>query len=156
MLSALVRQRTGQLDEALAGYGRALPLLRRDGDDANIARLLVNRGTLLAYQGAFTDALTDLAEAERLSTELELWVLAAMAAHNLGFTEGRRGRSPLPWPRSTGPRRRTRRSGARRDWWPDWPRIAARCCSPPGSPPMPGRRPDTRSTCWERAGMRPS
>ena len=94
LLVALVLQRTGHLDASLAAYGRALARLRRDGDDANVARLLLNRGTLRAYQGDFQAALDDLRESERLATELELWVLAAMAAHNLGFALGRRGDVP--------------------------------------------------------------
>ncbi|HEY5155285.1 MAG TPA: CHAT domain-containing protein, partial [Acidimicrobiales bacterium] len=94
LLVALVQQRTGRLDESLARYSQALPRLRREADDANISRLLINRGTLFAYQGAIGAALADLAEAERLATDLELWVLVAMAAHNLGFTEGRRGQVP--------------------------------------------------------------
>jgi tetratricopeptide (TPR) repeat protein len=94
LLAALVLQRTGRLDEAAGAYTAALARLRRAGDDANVARLLLNRGTLHAYQGSFADALDDLGEAERLATALELWVLVAMAAHNLGFTEGRRGDVP--------------------------------------------------------------
>jgi tetratricopeptide (TPR) repeat protein len=94
LLAALVLQRTGRLDEAFAAYAESASWLRRESDMANLARLLLNRGTLRAYQGAFVDALTDLREAERLATELELWLLVAMAAHNLGFTEGRRGDVP--------------------------------------------------------------
>ena len=94
LLVALVLQRTGRLDAALSAYGRSLTRLRRDGDHANVARLLLNRGTLRAYQGAFQAALDDLGESERLATELDLWVLVAMAAHNLGFALGRRGDVP--------------------------------------------------------------
>jgi tetratricopeptide (TPR) repeat protein len=94
LLAALVLQRTGELDRALAVYDDALTHLRRDQDGPNIARLLVNRGTLHAYQGHFDVAVRDLAEAEELAAELELWVLVAMAAHNLGFTLGRRGEVP--------------------------------------------------------------
>ena len=94
LLVALVLQRTGRLDAALSAYGRSLARLRRDGDHANVARLLLNRGTLRAYQGAFQAALDDLGESERLATELDLWVLVAMAAHNLGFALGRRGDVP--------------------------------------------------------------
>lgn len=94
LLGALVLQRTGRLDAALATYDRALTRLREAGDDANIARLLVNRGTLHAYQGRFDDAVRDLAEAEERAGRLDLWVLVAMAAHNLGFTLGRRGEVP--------------------------------------------------------------
>ena len=94
LLAALVLQRTGRLDAALSAYARSLSRLRRDGDHANVARLLLNRGTLRAYQGAFQEALDDLSESERLATELDLWVLVAMAAHNLGFALGRRGDVP--------------------------------------------------------------
>jgi tetratricopeptide (TPR) repeat protein len=94
LLVALVLQRTGQLDASLAAYRRALTRLRRAGDDANVARLLLNRGTLRAYQGEHQASLADLRESERLATEHELWVLVAMAAHNLGFALGRRGDVP--------------------------------------------------------------
>ena len=94
LLAALVLQRTGHLDAALTAYGRALPRLRREHDEPNLARLLLNRGTLRAYQGDFQGALDDLQESERLATDLELWALAAMAAHNLGFTLGRKGDVP--------------------------------------------------------------
>lgn len=87
-------QRTGRLDEALEVFDRILPVLLRDGDQAGAARTLLNRGTLLAYQGRFPRAAKDLADAERLATTRQLWLLAAMAAHNLGFTEGRRNAIP--------------------------------------------------------------
>ena len=94
LLGALVLQRTGQLDASLAAYDRALPRLRRSRDEPNLARLLLNRGTLRAYQGDFQGALDDLQESERLAAAHELWALAAMAAHNLGFTFGRKGDVP--------------------------------------------------------------
>jgi CHAT domain-containing protein len=91
MLQGLVQQRTGKLDEALATYGRALRSLRRTGDSSSIARLLLNRGILRAYQGDFRHAVRDLTDAEDLATRLQLWVLVAMAAHNTGFVHGRQG-----------------------------------------------------------------
>lgn len=94
LLGALVLQRTGQLDPALDSYDRALQRLRAAGDEPNMTRLLVNRGTLHAYQGRFDRAVADLAEAEDLATRLGLSVLVAMSAHNLGFTLGRRGQVP--------------------------------------------------------------
>lgn len=94
MLEALVLQRTGHLDAALSAYAGALSRLRRDGDEHNVARLLLNRGTLLAYQGRFAEALSDLADSEQLARHLDLRVLTAMAAHNLGFAAGRRGDVP--------------------------------------------------------------
>lgn len=89
-LWGLLLQRTGRLAEALDVYDRVLPVLRRHGDTGGTARVLLNRGTLFAYQGQFSRAASDLADAERLAQERGLWLLAAMAAHNLGFTEGRR------------------------------------------------------------------
>ncbi|MGH9164524.1 MAG: hypothetical protein ACRDZW_03285, partial [Acidimicrobiales bacterium] len=94
MLHGLVLQRTGRLDDALSTYQAALTLLDAGGDLASVARLRLNRGTLLAYQGALAPALDDLAEAERLATQRQLPVLAAMAAHNTGFAHGRRGNLP--------------------------------------------------------------
>lgn len=94
MLHGLVLQRTGQLDAALDAYNGALPRLRRAGDEPSVARLLVNRGVLHAYRGDLRVALSDLTEAEQLSTANGLSVLAAMAAHNTGFAHGRRGNLP--------------------------------------------------------------
>lgn len=88
---ALIHQRMGELGPALARFRVALPRLRRDGDRHSVARALLNRGTLLAYQGATDAALADFAEVEALADELGLPVLVAMAAHNAGFALGRRG-----------------------------------------------------------------
>jgi tetratricopeptide (TPR) repeat protein len=90
-LHALVLQRVGELDHALERYRRALPRLRRDGDDHSLARALLNQGTLRAYQGDTDTALADFAEVEALAGRLGLPVLVAMAAHNAGFALGRRG-----------------------------------------------------------------
>lgn len=93
-LAGLVQQRTGRLEDALTTYRQALPLLTRRGDDATIARLLLNRGILHGYRGELAAALEDLREAERLAVRLDLPVLTAMAAHNSGFVQGRRGDVP--------------------------------------------------------------
>ena len=90
-LHALVLQRVGELDRALDRYRRALPRLRRDGDEHSLARALLNQGTLRAYQGDTDAALADFAEVEALAGGLGLPVLVAMAAHNAGFALGRRG-----------------------------------------------------------------
>jgi tetratricopeptide (TPR) repeat protein len=90
-LHALVLQRVGELDRALDRYRRALPRLRRDGDEHSLARALLNQGTLRAYQGDTDGALADFAEVEALAGGLGLPVLVAMAAHNAGFALGRRG-----------------------------------------------------------------
>ncbi|GAA4543508.1 CHAT domain-containing tetratricopeptide repeat protein [Pseudonocardia xishanensis] len=89
-LWAVHLQRTGRLDDALVVFDRVVPLLDREGDRPGLARTLLNRGTLLAYQGRFDRAVSDLARSESLAAELGHGLLSAMAAHNLGFTEGRR------------------------------------------------------------------
>src|SRR5947208_1924914 len=94
MLHGLVLQRTGRLDAALAAYRRALPSLVAAGDLPCVARLLLNRGALHAYQGDLDPALDDLVEAERISADNDLPILAAMAAHNSAFAYGRRGDLP--------------------------------------------------------------
>jgi Tfp pilus assembly protein PilF len=90
-LHALVLQRVGEHDTAIARYREAVPRLRRDGDEHSVARALLNQGTLRAYQGATDAALADFAEVEALAGRLGLPVLVAMAAHNAGFALGRRG-----------------------------------------------------------------
>ena len=94
MLYGVYLTRTGQLDEALAAYQRALRFLERVDDRRSVARLRLNRGILHSYQGRLPAALDDLTEAERLSVECALPVLSAMAAHNTGFSHGRRGSLP--------------------------------------------------------------
>jgi tetratricopeptide (TPR) repeat protein len=94
MMAALIEQRRGRLREAQTTYGRALRLLQQSGDRHTIARLLLNRGTLRAYRGDWKGAIGDLERAEVLAVELDMPVLAAMAAHNLGFAHGRRSDVP--------------------------------------------------------------
>jgi hypothetical protein len=94
MLYGLFRQRTGHLKEAQAILRRALRQLEQVDDQCSIARLRLNRGILRAYQGDLVGALDDLGTCEELAQRHDLPVLAAMAAHNLGFTEGRLGNLP--------------------------------------------------------------
>ena len=63
---ALVLQKLGRLDEALAGYRRPLRAHRASGDTLWEARLLCNRGVLQVYRGALAAAEADLARAEAL------------------------------------------------------------------------------------------
>jgi tetratricopeptide (TPR) repeat protein len=90
---ALVEQRTGALQEALASYAEALVQLRRLGDGILEAKLLNNRGILLAYRGQAVAAERDLSAAEVLLTSLGQNVLAADARWNSGFAAGLRGDS---------------------------------------------------------------
>ncbi|MET0728888.1 MAG: CHAT domain-containing protein [Acidimicrobiales bacterium] len=93
-LYGLVLQRTGHHDEAFKIYRRALRELRQAGDMTSVARLLLNRSVLRGYRADLRGALADLEEAERISVSLDLPVLTAMAAHNTGWTHGRRGNLP--------------------------------------------------------------
>lgn len=99
MRRALVLQRLGRLDDALAGYQQALPALRRTGDRLWEARLLTNRGVLHAYRSAYQAAETDLLRAAHLHEDLGQTLAAAQARHNLGFVAARRGDVPaaLAW-----------------------------------------------------------
>jgi tetratricopeptide (TPR) repeat protein len=94
MRRALVLQRLGHHDEALAGYRQALVRLRRNGDREWEARLLCNRGVLHAFRGDLHAAESDLLRAEWLHDELGLDLAAAQVRHNLGFVAARRGDVP--------------------------------------------------------------
>ena len=63
---ALVLQRCGHVTEALAAYGKALPVLRRAGDDTWESTLLNNRGLLHAYRGSLAQASKDLQRSRTL------------------------------------------------------------------------------------------
>lgn len=91
---ALILQRLGRYDEALAGYDRALTGLRAAGDAIGTARLLLNRGVLHGYRFRFAEGIADLREAASSAAALGQALLLASASHNLGFLEGRRGDIP--------------------------------------------------------------
>ncbi len=91
-LTGLFEQRTGRHDQALVHYEEALPLLVAAGDRASVAVVHLNRGVLECYRGRTGPAQRDLARAEAIADADDLLVLGAMAAHNLGFAEGREGR----------------------------------------------------------------
>ena len=91
---ALVLQRCGRDSEALAEYARALPVLRRAGDEVWEARLRTNRGLLLTYRGELAAAEADLRRALELDTAAGRHVDVAGGEWNLGFVAGRRGDVP--------------------------------------------------------------
>lgn len=91
---ALILQEAGRLDEALAGYGVALPVLRRFGDTRWQARALNNRGLANAYSGRLADAESDLAAGRALFAELGMAKSVADSDLNLGFLAARRGDAP--------------------------------------------------------------
>ena len=84
----------GRLDEALSGYRRALPGLRRAGDEANEADLLNNRAMVCADRGALTSAESDLRRALELYERFGEWRTAANTLQNLGFVKARQGNLP--------------------------------------------------------------
>ncbi|MFD0968092.1 CHAT domain-containing protein, partial [Plantactinospora endophytica] len=91
---ALILQRTGRLDDALATFAEALPVLRRSGDALWEARALNNRGLLYGYRGALAAAESDLARARALHLGLGLDKFAADVDWNRGFVAARRGDVP--------------------------------------------------------------
>jgi len=96
---ALVLQHLGRHDEALEGYRRALPTLRRAGNTLVEARVLCNRGVLHVQRGALAAAERDLLRADALFSELGQTVGVAGARHNLAWVAARRGDVPtaLRW-----------------------------------------------------------
>jgi len=90
----LILQRAGRLDDALAVYAEAMPLLRRHRDRLWEGRLRNNRAVLYAYQGSLRFAKADVARAEQLFEELDLPRALAGARWNRGFVEARRGDIP--------------------------------------------------------------
>lgn len=92
---ALILQKLGRLDEALAGYRRPLRAHRRAGDVLWEARLLCNRGVLQVYRGALAAAESDLAHAEELHESIGQALAATQVRHNRGWAAARRGDVPL-------------------------------------------------------------
>ncbi|MPZ72801.1 MAG: CHAT domain-containing protein [Nitriliruptorales bacterium] len=99
MRRGVIFQRLGRLDDALAAYHMALPVLRRAGDRLWEARLLSNRGVLHVYRSEFPAAERDLQRAAELHDQLGQKLAAAQTRHNLGFAAARRGDVPtaLAW-----------------------------------------------------------
>jgi tetratricopeptide (TPR) repeat protein len=96
---SLMLQRMGRMDDALDGYRRALPVLRRHGDRLWETRLLANRGLLFAYRGQLAAAARDEHAALALAHDLGRHLMAAQIEHNIGFIVGRAGDVPeaLRW-----------------------------------------------------------
>ncbi|WP_018223421.1 CHAT domain-containing protein [Salinispora pacifica] len=99
MQRALILDRLGRFDEAMAGYTDALAAFRRSGDRLWQARALTNRGVLHTYRGSLRQAETDLRAAEHGYAELDQELALAQVRHNLGFVLSRAGDIPgaLRW-----------------------------------------------------------
>ncbi len=91
---ALILQRAGRMDEAMAEYARALPVLRRAGDHVWESRLLCNRGIARAYRGELAAAEADLTRSLELDRRLGHHADVAAMLANLGFVSARRGDAP--------------------------------------------------------------
>ena len=92
---AVILQRSGRLDEALASYASALPVFRRHQDRLWEARLLNNRGRLHTDQGNLTQATADLTACRTLLLAAGMTALAADAEWNLAVVATFRGDVPL-------------------------------------------------------------
>lgn len=94
MQRGLLLWRCGRTDEALEAYRRALPALRKGGDQLAEARLYNNRGLLYIDRGELAAAEADLQHVAELCGRLGQEVLAATAEMNLGYVASRRGDVP--------------------------------------------------------------
>jgi tetratricopeptide (TPR) repeat protein len=94
MQRATILMMQDRYEEALEGWRRALPELRRAGDVTSQATLLGNRGLVHSYRGDMVAAERDLVEAERLHMALGEERAAADIRQNLGFIAARRGDVP--------------------------------------------------------------
>jgi len=86
----LLMVRTGRSAEALPHLDAALPLLEDYADPAVLARVLLNRGVAHLSLGQIRLARADFASCRRVAaddTALPLALLAAKAAHNLGYCD---------------------------------------------------------------------
>ncbi|GAA4604524.1 tetratricopeptide (TPR) repeat protein [Actinoplanes octamycinicus] len=85
MQRALILDRLGHLDVAMAEYTAAIQQLSAAGDRLWLARALTNRGNLHIHRPAITAARLDLLAAHRLYRELGQQLAAAQVEHNLGY-----------------------------------------------------------------------
>ncbi|MCN0178348.1 CHAT domain-containing protein [Salinispora arenicola] len=99
MQRALILDRLGHFDEAMAGYTDALAVFRRGQDRLWQSRALTNRGVLHTYRGSLRQAEADLRAAEQGHAELGQELALAQVRHNLGFVLSRAGDIPgaLRW-----------------------------------------------------------
>lgn len=91
MKRALALEQLGRLGEALDAYTRALAVIELGDDRVLEARVRCNRSIVLVYQGDTERALRDAEIAEAMALANGQVLLAGGAAHNHGFTAGRRG-----------------------------------------------------------------
>lgn len=92
---ALILSRAGRNEEALADYGKALPLLRATRDIHFQVLAYMNRANVLTYLGRISAAERDLRTGMALAQSYEMREVLAMLAGNLGFVMTRKGNIPL-------------------------------------------------------------
>jgi tetratricopeptide (TPR) repeat protein len=91
---AIILHVIGRLDESLAEYEVALPLMRAAEDQLGVQRMLINRALVHSDRHAFTAAEQDLLEAEELARQLGRDLTIGLVANNLGTMESLRGDVP--------------------------------------------------------------
>jgi tetratricopeptide (TPR) repeat protein len=91
---ALILSRAGRNEEALASYGKALPLLRASRDIPFQGLAYMNRANVLAYLGRITAAERDLHTGMALARAHGMHDLLANLTGNLGFVMMRKGNIP--------------------------------------------------------------
>ena len=83
----LLHMRTGQDEAAIAQYDRALSGLREQTEPVEVARALLNRGTLHLTCGRLRPARADLRRCAEMSARLGLERILPIARHNLGYLD---------------------------------------------------------------------
>ena len=83
----LLCMRTGQDDVAIAQYDLALAGLHEQTEPADVARALLNRGTLQLGRGRLRLARSDLRRCAEISARLGLSRILPIAIHNLGYLD---------------------------------------------------------------------
>lgn len=91
---AIVEQRTGRLDLALAAYTRALPTLREIDEPIDVAMVLANRGVIRTQTGDLELAVADLGEASAIFRAEHHDFGVAQTEHGLGWALARLGDLP--------------------------------------------------------------
>lgn len=84
---ALLYMRTGRDEAAIAQYDLALARLRPDGQPADVARALLNRGNLQLTRGRLRFARADLRRCAEISARHGLARILPIAIHNLGYLD---------------------------------------------------------------------
>jgi CHAT domain-containing protein len=91
---ALILSRAGRNEEALADYGRALPLLRATRNISFQGLVYLNRANVLAYLGRVNAAERDLRTGMTLAHAHGMHELLSQLSGNLGFILVRKGNIP--------------------------------------------------------------